>query len=794
MADTDLIAQFVFTLARASTRTVVLSWETRDGTAVENVDYVPASGQLIFAPGELSKAVDIQVLQPPTEERKFFTVVITEAVNATVDATEPGQVVITPNNVFRGPRGYSGGPGPRGPSTYEEAIANGSFTGTYEEWVAYLKVSSADNISFTQSGSGAATRDVSKKLKDTLAVRDYQQVAPGSDDTIAVQASINEALERGSKTIEVDDALAVPGALVDRSNVFFRGEGELSGDGAYRRQVFPWNAQSARQVFNDLVPARHLKAFSVAKSPVVVLTGSSTGGWAPDSVDVSSTFVRMLSDKIARYNPDKTIKLYNRAIGAQTYAQLDTIPVTFPNWYTDHGKPWLDYIKDVAPDVVFIIMGSNDSSGMSYDSLKSVTDKLKAFLKVPDIVFITQPSVCPDPHPSFASSGTKAGQEGRDYAAGLIRSWAAYNDHGLIDGNRAGGLVLDGRDILETIAKRLYTNVDLTLNGHGGGYVSDDECHDFSMRVTFTGDLAAIDAAFTAAGNPSNPVSFRIGAGLNGSRGGDIVFLRKSPTGKFLFNFFTKANVGNNYSTITTTVDFPTGPFSLDIFKVGNTLGVSVTDSEETTFMQFPIIVHGGLFKPQIQYYTSGGGPFTFLTFLNIGEPMAYLPALTAEQAWGKKNQFAVRQLPYGGNGVNHFSSLGTAFIYGPLLNRQVLTSQKSDSGIYTPVITPGVNVTAGATANGAMWTRHGEVVTVSGSFIYTPTATGNTLVDLSLPVVSDILGSADLAGTAGVGGVASMNGSVWGNDVANTARVQINAPVNTQQTVRYSYSYRIRA
>lgn len=144
MPDPNLTAQFVFTLAQASPRTVTLSWETRDGTAVENIDYVPASGQLVFLPGQTSKTVTIQVLQPPTEERKFFTVAITDAVNATVDDTEPGQVVIMPSNVFRGKRGFKGDRGQRGMSAYEEAINNGSFSGTYTQWLEFLRQALAD--------------------------------------------------------------------------------------------------------------------------------------------------------------------------------------------------------------------------------------------------------------------------------------------------------------------------------------------------------------------------------------------------------------------------------------------------------------------------------------------------------------------------------------------------------------------------------------------------------------------------------------------------------------------------
>lgn len=166
MADTDLIAQFVFTMSRASTRTVVLSYETQDGTAIENVDYVPVSGELIYLPGETSKTVNVQVLQPPTEERKFFEVIITDAVNAVIDDSNPGQAVITPNNLFRGPRGFRGFRGARGLSSYEEAVNNGSFTGTYPEWLDFIK-GEYDGVTV------ASVLDEARSLPDFASLRSY---------------------------------------------------------------------------------------------------------------------------------------------------------------------------------------------------------------------------------------------------------------------------------------------------------------------------------------------------------------------------------------------------------------------------------------------------------------------------------------------------------------------------------------------------------------------------------------------------------------------------------------------
>lgn len=608
------------------------------------------------------------------------------------------------------------------------------------------------------------------------------EARPGEDATNGLQKAIFAAEAKGSMQITVDDELDLPSSLKDRSRVIMRGAGKITGAGSYRKQVFTWNAQSGRQFFNDLEPAKHLQRFSVARSPSVVLVGSSTGAWSPNSIDTASTVARMLADRIARYNPEKNVKFYNRCIGAQSYDQLDGIPTLFPAWYTDHAKPWLDYIKDLSPDVVFIIMGSGDSGAMSYTRLKSVTDKINAFTKVPDIVYITQPSVNPDPHPNYAAFGTKDALEGRDYAAGLIRSFAQYNKYGMIDANRIGGIVLDGRDLLDTISERKVSGEALT----GGEYSSPYSAHDFSFRAEFPGDASAIDSYFLSA---ANPVFFRVGAGISDSRGGDIVFIRKNGSGNFRFELFAR-NAGN-YASIDTQVAFPAGPFSLDVFKSGNTVGVSVANAEDTAFMMFPIIAHGGEFSPQFGC-RNGGGPFSVLAYLNLGTPKQYLPALTSQQAWGEKSAGATTQYPYGGNGVNHFSSLGTTFIYGPLLNREVLSAARMGDGTYTPVVGDVTNTVA-PVPGVAMWSRSGDTVTVNGAVSITPQASGIVQVDLSLPVPSNLAVPADLAGTCGAGGIAGMSGSVWGNDAADRARIQLTTTVTSAQNVRYTYSYRIK-
>ena len=59
---------FTVTLAPASGREVKVNWATADGTATTGADYTGNSGQLTFAPGETSEAIDINVLGDSVNE------------------------------------------------------------------------------------------------------------------------------------------------------------------------------------------------------------------------------------------------------------------------------------------------------------------------------------------------------------------------------------------------------------------------------------------------------------------------------------------------------------------------------------------------------------------------------------------------------------------------------------------------------------------------------------------------------------------------------------------------------
>ena len=99
----------------SATLTTTVHWSTVDGTAIAPYDYVPASGDLTFAPGDTSKTITVQVkgdtLREPDEA---FTVALSNPSNTGINQ---GVGVVTITNDDTSPTGQvTTGPGrPGGP-------------------------------------------------------------------------------------------------------------------------------------------------------------------------------------------------------------------------------------------------------------------------------------------------------------------------------------------------------------------------------------------------------------------------------------------------------------------------------------------------------------------------------------------------------------------------------------------------------------------------------------------------------------------------------------------------------
>jgi hypothetical protein len=78
-------ARFVVSLSSASPRTVSVRYTTANGSAARGSDYTRTTGTLVFAPGEMSRTVDVPVLGDTLYEHdETFTVALSTASGAAV--------------------------------------------------------------------------------------------------------------------------------------------------------------------------------------------------------------------------------------------------------------------------------------------------------------------------------------------------------------------------------------------------------------------------------------------------------------------------------------------------------------------------------------------------------------------------------------------------------------------------------------------------------------------------------------------------------------------------------------
>ncbi len=62
-------------MSSAQSFDVEVDYETADGTAIKNEDYLPSSGRLTFRPGETVKAISIAILDDNVAEKKETIIV-----------------------------------------------------------------------------------------------------------------------------------------------------------------------------------------------------------------------------------------------------------------------------------------------------------------------------------------------------------------------------------------------------------------------------------------------------------------------------------------------------------------------------------------------------------------------------------------------------------------------------------------------------------------------------------------------------------------------------------------------
>lgn len=136
----------------------------------------------------------------------------------------------------------------------------------------------------------------------------------------------------------------------------------------------------------------------------------------------------------------------------------------------------------------------------------------------------------------------------------------------------------------------------------------------------------------------------------------------------------------------------------------------------------------------------------------------------------------------------------GATVSWNALVNKPttVATSGLTDlsSGTYTPTLTGVTNVDA-TTAYVCQYLRVGSTVHVSGALNIDPTAAGDTVVGISLPIVSGLANSENLGGTTVCNGVAQY-GLLFGDAGNDRASLRFIATDVAARDFWFTFTYRV--
>lgn len=120
-------------------------------------------------------------------------------------------------------------------------------------------------------------------------------------------------------------------------------------------------------------------------------------------------------------------------------------------------------------------------------------------------------------------------------------------------------------------------------------------------------------------------------------------------------------------------------------------------------------------------------------------------------------------------------------------INANILTVA---SGVYTPTLSNSTNVAA-STPYQCQYLRVGSVVTVSGRVDIDPTATGNTILYMSLPIASNIGTVEDIGGCFN-GTTTQTSGGIYGDTAGDLAIFRYEAVSTANIGLHFIFQYRI--
>lgn len=337
------------------------------------------------------------------------------------------------------------------------------------------------------------------------------------------------------------------------------------------------------------------------------------------------------------------------------------------------GKSWKDHVKDSAPHLLFVAFGLNaETDDLIYTHLNAIKTEVATWATVPSVVLIAPYRPAKDYQDQFRAQGI----------ARIYREFARKNGWSVLDVNRIQNIMRDGFD--EQRASTLAANQNSGLwtgwNLVAGG------------SATVAGNSATFGAnSYLQLPISSHDVSLSCVASMVNSATQGILLLKirdgsaENPTGSNRNPAFLRCNqttiqIWDGYAMLGAAVNY-TPSAGGDEFKfeaVGSVYKAYLNGTLVATRQSYSNMRGGAV---QIGVLNGGAGLVVTNPKVLYKSPAKFSQQITDAQIFGAEYSADTgTKYPYGGNGANHASSIGTSLLWAAPA-RELLRALRSKIG-----------------------------------------------------------------------------------------------------------------
>lgn len=435
---------------------------------------------------------------------------------------------------------------------------------------------------------------------------------------------------------------------------------------------------------------------------------------APDGLVESASYTSELMNMMVNQFPNNTFEFSNFAIGGEVVSNWNasrSIEVDGV-WYT---KTWIDYCKDVSPDLLIVGFGMNhvnndQSKVFSYD-LKSLIDYVKAnFNPTPDIVIVTSPrSAYVISDSTFGSFSTHSSiHMTANIGRAIGQEYGAY----VCDVARISDIKRTGLDFTKPILKKMaLSDFTITPNGfvtdNGNGTYNFQSGASLQLNDNFLKDFQIkLKLNFTvAASSSTNQFGIRFNKTMSGFYENQVAIYPKftDNLARIMSSMRIADNARYNPFTTTTFVDgvaYESTDVDVTITKQGSIIEVKLGSPESRVIRDY-VDCWDTPGYIDFTYNTQNANESVVVKSIEVfgAEYPEYLPSLLDEELFGEyvAGDYSVKA-PYGGNGVNHPTSIGIEECYVPALTemvRDIKEAVYTKTSFKTKIVTPWTSIPA---------------------------------------------------------------------------------------------------